>query len=172
MTKHERPQPKAGGAVGDARQDHPTLPDQPDQAPIEPFAERQPEVAIRPIGRHKLVDALAELTAILPRLADALDRQSDNRPRVELLAYRINEVAAALGVSRRVLDRERAAGRLPKPDLYVGRMPLWSVATIRDWLERSGRSNKETSRSKSLDSQLRGATRPGAGCTGAFDFPP
>ena len=51
------------------------------------------------------------------------------------LALRLDEVAAALGVSRSAVERERRAGRFPKPDRLVGRMPLWSFATIRDWIE-------------------------------------
>jgi predicted DNA-binding transcriptional regulator AlpA len=61
------------------------------------------------------------------------------RPPVERMALRIEEVAAALGVSRRAVERERSAGRLPRPDLTIGRMPLWRVETIRSWMERGGR---------------------------------
>jgi predicted DNA-binding transcriptional regulator AlpA len=55
------------------------------------------------------------------------------------LTLRLDEVAAALGVSRRAIERERSSGRFPKPDLVMGRMPLWRPDTIRDWLERGGR---------------------------------
>jgi hypothetical protein len=48
------------------------------------------------------------------------------------LALRLDEIAAAL--SRRAIERERSAGRLPRPDRTIGRMPLWRVETIRDWL--------------------------------------
>jgi hypothetical protein len=71
------------------------------------------------------------LFAVLTRLADALDRQAAP-PR---LAYRLSELVAALGVSRRLLEQERAAGRLPKPDLRIGRVSLWKVETIRSWLD-------------------------------------
>lgn len=54
-------------------------------------------------------------------------------------AMRISEVADALGVSRRMIERERAAGRFPRPDLVIGRMPLWKPETIRALLERGGR---------------------------------
>jgi predicted DNA-binding transcriptional regulator AlpA len=54
------------------------------------------------------------------------------------LALRLDDVAAALGVSRSAVERERRAGRFPKPDRVVGRMPLWSPATVRAWLERGG----------------------------------
>jgi predicted DNA-binding transcriptional regulator AlpA len=69
---------------------------------------------------------------------------STNRPEVigrpiERLALRINEVAAAIGVSRRAIERERSAGRFPAPDLRVGKMPLWKPETLQAWLERGGK---------------------------------
>jgi hypothetical protein len=82
-------------------------------------------------------DALAKVTAVLSRLADVLERQS--RPPVERLCFRLEEVAAACSVSRRAVERERAAGRFPKPDLTIGKMPLWRVETVRSFLERGGR---------------------------------
>jgi hypothetical protein len=84
-----------------------------------------------------LVDALAKLVAILPRLVDALTK-SDSRHRTEPLALRLDELAFALGVSRRAIERERSAGHFPEPDLHIGRMPLWRVETVRRWLERGG----------------------------------
>jgi predicted DNA-binding transcriptional regulator AlpA len=55
------------------------------------------------------------------------------------LALRLDELAAALGVSRRTVERERAAGRFPKPDLHIGRAPLWTPATIQRWVDGGGR---------------------------------
>jgi predicted DNA-binding transcriptional regulator AlpA len=52
------------------------------------------------------------------------------------LAYRLDEVAAALGVSRRLIERERSAGRFPKPDLTIGRAPLWTRETLTAWVAR------------------------------------
>ena len=57
----------------------------------------------------------------------------------ERLIYRLDELADALSVSRRTIERERSAGRFPRPDLTIGRMPLWRVETIRQWVERGGR---------------------------------
>jgi predicted DNA-binding transcriptional regulator AlpA len=54
------------------------------------------------------------------------------------LTLRLDELAAALGVSRRAIERERSAGRFPKPDLTIGRMPLWKPQTIREWVGRGG----------------------------------
>lgn len=57
----------------------------------------------------------------------------------ERIAYRLDELAEALGVSRRTIERERSVGRFPRPDLTIGRMPLWQPETIRRWVERGGR---------------------------------
>jgi hypothetical protein len=118
--KHERPRHEARGAVGDSRHDHPTVPTPADKD--------------LPEGTITLADALAELVDILPGLKAALDRQS-GQPR---LAYRLDELAAALGMSRRALERERAAGRLPKPDLQIGLAPLWKPSTLEAWITRGG----------------------------------
>lgn len=92
-----------------------------------------------PEGPITLAETLTRLAAILPRLAAALERQSEDRQRVERLTYRIEDLADALGVSRRFFERARAAGRLPKPDLRIGKVPLWRVETIRNWLDKGGR---------------------------------
>lgn len=55
------------------------------------------------------------------------------------LTWRLNDVCQALGVSRRTIERERAAGRFPRPDLILNRMPLWKPETIRAYVERGGR---------------------------------
>ena len=122
--KNERPRPEAGGAVEGPWYDHPTAPSEPYQ---DQPAETQPEAA-----------ELAALIAILNRLVNALERQAD-RPRIEPMALRIEEVAIAVGVSRRGIERERAAGRFPQPDLTIGKMPLWRPQTILSFLERGNR---------------------------------
>ena len=57
----------------------------------------------------------------------------------ERLTLRLDELAERLGISRRAIERERSAGRFPRPDLTIGRMPLWRPETIREWIERGGR---------------------------------
>jgi predicted DNA-binding transcriptional regulator AlpA len=52
------------------------------------------------------------------------------------LTWGLDEIAAVTGLSRRLLERERSAGRLPAPDLAFGRRVLWFPRTIRDWLDR------------------------------------
>jgi predicted DNA-binding transcriptional regulator AlpA len=63
---------------------------------------------------------------------------------VDRLALRLDELAVALGVSRRAIERERSAGRFPRPDLTIGRMPLWRPETINEWIEdQSGKGVKK-----------------------------
>jgi hypothetical protein len=57
---------------------------------------------------------------------------------VERMAFRLNELALSIGMSRRALERERAAGRFPAPDRYIGKCPVWAPATIHNWI-RGGR---------------------------------
>jgi predicted DNA-binding transcriptional regulator AlpA len=59
-------------------------------------------------------------------------------PNVVRLAYRLDEVAKALGVSRRLIERERSAGRFPRPDLTIGRAPLWTRETLTRWIAQGG----------------------------------
>ena len=55
-----------------------------------------------PEGVKPLAAVLQELAGILPGLKAALERN----PPVERLTYRIDEVADALGMSRRAIERE------------------------------------------------------------------
>jgi predicted DNA-binding transcriptional regulator AlpA len=73
------------------------------------------------------------LTEVLARLATVLDR-----PPVERMVSR-KDFAAIIRVSLPVLDRMRAAGKLPRPDMYISRSPRWRADTIRAWIERGGR---------------------------------
>lgn len=68
--------------------------------------------------------------------SDALDGHRDDKSGIERITYRLDEVAAALGVSRRTIEREREAGRFPAPDLYIGRMPLWVREKLVRWIAR------------------------------------
>jgi len=42
--------------------------------------------------------------------------------------------------SRRTIEREKSAGRLPMPDDDVGKMPRWRPETIRRSIAEGGRS--------------------------------
>jgi hypothetical protein len=57
---------------------------------------------------------------------------------IERLAYRLDEVARGFGVSRRLIERERSAGRFPEPDVTIGRVPLWTRETLVSWIARGG----------------------------------
>jgi hypothetical protein len=77
----------------------------------------------------ELAATLEPLACAVSKLVETLERKAE--PPVERLAYRLDELADAIGVSRRSLDRERAAGRFPAPDRVVGgKIPIWSRATV------------------------------------------
>ena len=57
---------------------------------------------------------------------------------LERLTYGLNELAAVIGVSRRSIERDRSAGRFPKPDMKIGKRPLWRVETIQEWIKGGG----------------------------------
>lgn len=46
----------------------------------------------------------------------------------------VESLAATLKVGRRTIERMRAGGKLPRPDMHVGRLPRWKAETIRTWL--------------------------------------
>ena len=60
------------------------------------------------------------------------------RPSIEIAAYRITELSAALGLSRRAIERARYTGKFPEVGVHVGRCPLWRVETVRAWLQSGG----------------------------------
>jgi predicted DNA-binding transcriptional regulator AlpA len=87
---------------------------------------------------------LATLATVVPKLIAALEReQKVEPPKPELtesplesrLTLRMSDLAKLLGVSRRNIERERAAGRIPPPDVKIGRVPLWKIDTITAWLD-------------------------------------
>jgi predicted DNA-binding transcriptional regulator AlpA len=51
----------------------------------------------------------------------------------------IAELARVLSCSRRLVERMRSAGRLPRPTLMCGKCPRWSSEAIRRWIEGGGR---------------------------------
>jgi predicted DNA-binding transcriptional regulator AlpA len=63
--------------------------------------------------------------------------KSSTRPPVRF-GLRLDEIADAFGVSRRTIERERSTGRFPRPDLHIGKMPIWCPATIEGWIAASG----------------------------------
>jgi hypothetical protein len=51
----------------------------------------------------------------------------------------IDDLATVLKCSRRLVERMRSAGKVPKPDIKIGKMPRWKPETIRAWIERGGK---------------------------------
>jgi hypothetical protein len=51
----------------------------------------------------------------------------------------LKDLTAIVNCSRRKLEQMKAAGRLPKPDLHVGRCLRWKPETIRRWIDGGGR---------------------------------
>jgi predicted DNA-binding transcriptional regulator AlpA len=49
--------------------------------------------------------------------------------------WSIDDLRKYLSCSRRLVERMRSAGKLPKPVLHVGRMPRWSPEAVRRWAE-------------------------------------
>ena len=82
------------------------------------------------------------------RLANAINRQSEApaaKPGRTLPAsiepmLHIDDLAALLSCSRRLVERMRSAGKIPKPDIHVGKCPRWKPATIRAWIDRGGKT--------------------------------
>jgi predicted DNA-binding transcriptional regulator AlpA len=70
--------------------------------------------------------------------SDDHDRTKPLPPGVEPLLS-INDLATVLSCSRRLVERMCAGGKVPKPDLKVGRMPRWRADTIRRWIEDGGK---------------------------------
>jgi len=52
----------------------------------------------------------------------------------------IDDLARILLCSRRLVERMRSAGKIPKPDIRIGKMPRWRAETIREWIESGGRA--------------------------------
>lgn len=50
------------------------------------------------------------------------------------LMLSIDDLAVVLSCSRRLVERMRSSGKVPKPDLYVGRCPRWRPETVRSWI--------------------------------------
>ena len=90
---------------------------------------------------EQLAPELAQAAVALGRILDRLDAmivRLDNPPPTRLL-LRLDDLAAALGVDRRTIERERSAGRFPRPDVQIGKAPLWQPATIQRWIDGGGR---------------------------------
>ncbi len=70
--------------------------------------------------------------------AAANGRPPEAVPIRDRLAWDLADIANLLGMSKRFLERERAAGRMPPPDVRLGRRLLWRPGTIDRWLDSHG----------------------------------
>jgi hypothetical protein len=71
---------------------------------------------------------------------------------------RKKQLAARYGYdSDRSIDRAVKDGRLPPPDMYVGRFPLWSEETLDAHDAKAARALLETKRRKPAAEKARGA---------------
>src|SRR5262245_5755651 len=52
----------------------------------------------------------------------------------------LDNVARILKCSRRWLEGQRSAGKVPRPDFMAGRCPRWKPSTIRRWIEEGRQS--------------------------------
>lgn len=46
----------------------------------------------------------------------------------------VDDLARILSGSRRTVERMRSAGKLPRPDLHLGKCPRWRPDTVRAWI--------------------------------------
>ena len=84
------------------------------------------------------------------RLADSIDPRPEPRDLAAKLGLtlaanieqmlKMADLERSLACDRRTIERMRASGRLPKPDLLIGRRsPRWRVSTIQAWIDRGGK---------------------------------
>lgn len=64
---------------------------------------------------------------------------ADPAERPGLLLWGWLDLVTALGIPRRTIERELAAGRFPQPCRRVGRRPYWRPDDVRRWAEGGSR---------------------------------
>ena len=62
------------------------------------------------------------------------DRESDRGETPLEHMVNLAGIAGVLGVSKRTVERWRAAGVLPQPDLTIGRVKRWKLSTLWEWM--------------------------------------
>ena len=84
------------------------------------------------------------LIVVLERLSDLLEKMIEATGKAKpassipidcRLTLGLREIALLTGLSRRLIEREMAAGRFPRPDVRVGRRTLWKPDTVKTWIE-------------------------------------
>jgi predicted DNA-binding transcriptional regulator AlpA len=71
--------------------------------------------------------------------APTATREPETGTPVPRLLWGWPEIVAATGIPRRTLERERAAGRFPRPIKRVGKRPFWKPSDVIRWAEGGGR---------------------------------
>jgi predicted DNA-binding transcriptional regulator AlpA len=125
------PAPRRKPAVGDPGPVRLATPHPPDVGPIDPPEDPRPEAKRGPtlpagFGRQPEAPLEARPGRKLPASIEPM--------------LHIDDLAALLSCSRRLVERMRSAGKVPKPDIHVGKCPRWKPATIRAWIERGGKT--------------------------------
>jgi hypothetical protein len=101
-----------------------------DLVPLEPW-DRRPEAAAPHPGIERLSELIERLAAAVARLQVA-----GAVPVRDKLLWGWSDIVALTGLSRRLLEREVSAGRMPGPDVKISRRrALFRPATITAWLE-------------------------------------
>jgi excisionase family DNA binding protein len=117
--REKRPQPaRTGGAESIDQQ-------RPDRT-----SHLGPDPAPNPVGP-------AVTVAPRPTLAASI-KPIPRVPVRDKLLWSLDDLAALLGLSRRMLERMLSAGRLVGPDIRCGRRCLWRPSTIHAWIEQQG----------------------------------
>ena len=106
--------------------------------PILPSNSRHANCAPNAVDRHASRAPTRAAPFGARRRAHGFDADT-HRPLAEAadikrLLWRLDQIAHVLSISRRVLERERSAGRFPAPDLIFGRMHLWRPERIQAWI--------------------------------------
>jgi excisionase family DNA binding protein len=71
------------------------------------------------------------------RTPDPAPEAAPRHPTIEPLMG-ISDMAQLLRVSRRTVERLLSAGRMPAPDIVIGRLPRWRAESIRGWIAAAG----------------------------------
>jgi hypothetical protein len=45
----------------------------------------------------------------------------------------VAEIARLYGIGTRTITSYKARGKMPQPDLQVGRTPVWKLSTLTEW---------------------------------------
>jgi predicted DNA-binding transcriptional regulator AlpA len=67
--------------------------------------------------------------------APELPEPRHRSPLRDRLLWSWDDIAALTGLSRRLLEREVSAGRMPPPDVRIGRRACFRPATVTAWLD-------------------------------------